>query len=91
MAATGAVRMFSAVAATKNTWAVISAISWWSPLSTSTSTVYSTTRPLPLCPPLPLVGLPPPWLLWSSGLGGTGRICRTLPVQRRPSPLRVVK
>lgn len=35
--------------------------------------------------------LPPPWLLWSSGLGGTGRICRTLPVQRRPSPLRVVK
>ncbi|MNG18314.1 hypothetical protein D3C84_1023700 [compost metagenome] len=50
--------------------------------------MYSTTRALPLL--LELAGLPPPWLVWSSGLGGTGRICRTVLFQRRWPPLRVV-
>ncbi|MCY1451476.1 hypothetical protein D9M71_683450 [compost metagenome] len=89
-AATGTVRTLLACPATKNTWVVISAIRALSGLSTSSNTVYSTT--LLLAPlPLELFGLPPPWLDWSRGFGGTGRICRTLLVQRRLPPARVVK
>ena len=76
------------LACDEKTWVVISAISALSALSTSSSTVYSTTRPVPLL--LVLLGLP---LLWVSfkGLGGIGRIWRTVLVQRRLPPLRVVK
>ena len=65
---------------------------WWlARLARLESSPRMAGRPWSLLGLLVLLGLPPPWLVSLSGLGGIGRICRTVLVQRRPPPLRVVK
>src|SRR5450830_567325 len=79
----GTASTFLADAVTNTTCAVICGINSPSALSTSNSTVYKITLLLDGASAVPLL-LPP-------GTGGAGSTCRTLPLQRRCSPPRVVK
>src|SRR5450830_953194 len=79
----GTASTFLADAVTNTTCAVICGINSPSALSTSNSTVYKITLLVDGASAVPLL-LPP-------GTGGAGSTCRTLPLQRRWSPPRVVK